>query len=840
MATNKLDLLDILADLSSENQHESIRSKRKRTRGLPEKDALLELARTYLKVQHRLWPALAKAGLLPKRTDANAARMADQFRESFEGGVWTEFRHGLGEPPWTELGAAYLRYSDLGSNPRSLDQQLLNVLEKARQYDVFVPWEFVFGDAAVTGTIAARRGYQIAKAIIQRGPSEVRCLFIDELGRASRDSVEALHLGRLIELSGKRMIGASDGFDSASPTAKMQLHIYAMIHELFVDQLREKVKRGMRDAFEEGKNLHPPAVGYKLAPVLDEDERPVLDDEGRPMTERVIDEVEAPRVLEAFELYADRSWSRDRIARKFNEQGVGGTQKWDSSRVKQLLSRSTYRGVEFYEMTYQVRDPSTGGVTVKRRPPSKWKRREVPHLRIIEDDLWDRTAARLAKSKEAYDANRKSERPSRTELHPKTLVRPVCGECGKPLWLGRSGKYASFCCLQGKDGKAGCTLTGYKSARIIEKAVIGRVRQEVLTEAFVAEVFEGANRFLSDQPDNDTAEDVGPLEALIRKKLRAINSITAQLGNADETTDLKPVFDRVAMLQREVAELKAKLLAMKGRGGPKPSCLTIEAVTSLVDDLRNLLQDDIGAAAPVLAALTGPVVVTQEVAEEGDEPVWVARFALNAVPVLLSLAAKRDCPTTGAWEFLNTRGWTMSQSVAVVLKGIPKYEAIAADAVKMADSGASTETIGRVLRTTWQTAKAAIDFAKSGGTVPILEFRQKEIAEATMDDATTAEVVRLREEEGWSFTRIAAHFGISHARTVRAYDRLRPEALRQAVAAGTRPKRGRYRYLDGKLIAEVEAMLRAGRPAEGIAKSVGCGVSTVYRERRRLGLADKT
>lgn len=149
------------------------------------------------------------------------------------------------------------------------------------------------------------------------------------------------------------MVGASDGFDSTSPTAKMQLHIYALIHELFIDQLREKVKRGMRDAFERGKNIRAVAIGYKLVPVLGEDGRPVLDDD------------EARAVREAFELYADRGWSREKIGRAFNERAFGGSRTWDAARIEQLLGRSTYRGVEFHAMTYQVRDPATGGVTVR-------------------------------------------------------------------------------------------------------------------------------------------------------------------------------------------------------------------------------------------------------------------------------------------------------------------------------------------------------------------------------------------------------------------------------------------------------------------------------------------
>jgi hypothetical protein len=52
---------------------------------------------------------------------------------------------------WTDLGLAYLRFSDENSNPRSLDQQLLNVLNRARRDGVFMPWQYVLADAAVGG-----------------------------------------------------------------------------------------------------------------------------------------------------------------------------------------------------------------------------------------------------------------------------------------------------------------------------------------------------------------------------------------------------------------------------------------------------------------------------------------------------------------------------------------------------------------------------------------------------------------------------------------------------------------------------------------------------------------
>lgn len=40
------------------------------------------------------------------------------------------------------------------AGPRSLDQQLLHVLNRARRDGVFVPWQYVLAAAAVSGTLA--------------------------------------------------------------------------------------------------------------------------------------------------------------------------------------------------------------------------------------------------------------------------------------------------------------------------------------------------------------------------------------------------------------------------------------------------------------------------------------------------------------------------------------------------------------------------------------------------------------------------------------------------------------------------------------------------------------
>ena len=610
-----------------------------------------------------------------------------------------------------EIGGGYLRYSCDNSNPRSLDQQLRNALERARQDGVLIPWEYVFADAAVTGTTAARRGYQMAKGAIEAG--SLRRLYIDEIGRAARDAIEALNLGRLIERCCKRLIGVSDGFDSEMPHSKLMLAMFAMLHEWFVDQLRSKVKRGMNDAFAQGRNIWPPSIGYKLVPATDPEGHPIYDQEGAPVRAKVIDKGEAERVEEAFRLFVEKCWSPERIARRFNERKVGGKQTWDRRRIVQLLTRDAYVGVEYYGKTYQQRDPETGKVTVKHRPPEEWKRRNMPHLRIVSDELWQKAQARLKECSEAFaPALKKRQANRRTAVYPKTLFRPVCGCCGTELVLGRSGKYASFCCLNGRDGKQGCALRTYKSVRLVETSILDHVREHVFTADFLKGVLEEANCSLAKEarrPREDSRPVVDEIKAL-KAKHRRLVKVLHRYGNKD----LDAVVQQVRRLERRTKDLRRQLKETRSRNASPPPPLRMADAEALLDDLHELLNEDVALAAPVLAKLTGPIEVRQadQLGNKGTH--WTAAFTINMVPVLAKLAARRACPTAGTWEYLNTRGWTKPRRVNVELRHTPSYERMAAKVQDAVAEGVSINSLAQGMVANWSTVQAALNFAATG------------------------------------------------------------------------------------------------------------------------------
>ncbi|OWK35689.1 hypothetical protein FRUB_07503 [Fimbriiglobus ruber] len=612
----------------------------------------------------------------------------------------------------------------------------------------------------------------------------------------------------------------------------MMLHVFAMLHEWFVDQLRAKVRREMADGFGRGKNLGPAAFGYTLVGATDPNGEIRRDDDGRLIREKVIAPEAAEQIREGFRRFAEANWSPGRIARTFNQAGVDGGM-WTRRKVVKMLTRETYIGVEWYGMTYQVRDPETGRVEVKARPQDEWKRRDVPHLRIISDELWAKAQQRLSEIKAAH---RKSaggpadENPTRTSVYPTVLVRPDCGYCKSSLILGRSGKYASFFCGNGKDAKHGCQLTTYKSIRHVERSVVEVVRGRLVDPAFVTALTSAANAVLAADAARPV-EDPDPVRTLIREVERKRDRLIALCERGAGTGGLDAVAAQIAGHEKRLRELRAQLHEIETRRPTPLPSLTEADVTHWLTDLHRLLAGDIAAAAPVLHALTGPVEVTQEKTPGKRGAVWVAKFALTVGLVLAQLGGPADCPTADTWEYLRTRDWTTAVPVEMRVDFVPRYAELAPCAKGMSDAGATLGGIAAALDIEYSLARDALRFATTGAKpkTKVAGTRTGTGGGIPWYVAHAAEVGRLRDDECLPFTTIAARFGVGEATVRRAYDHAHRADMEAAARAGKKPPRGRFVYVGMDVRRDIAARLARGERPADIAVAVECSVNTVYR-----------
>lgn len=745
-------------------------------RGLPSDDALRQLAKTYLTHQAKLWPELTERGWLAPATKQNVATLALRFRDRFLNERIDRFEPESSGTVPTTFAAIYVRYSDDGSNPRSLDQQLIGALDRAKKEDVFVPDEYLFFDAAVSATTPDRRGYQMAKQCIET-VDEIGFFIVDELSRANRYNVESLTLGELMSRSGnKTILGAADGFDSRQPMAKLLLAVFGALNEWFIDQLRSKVTRGMVDGHRLGNNLCPPAIGYRLVHRLGPSGVPTTGADGNPIRALEINPDESKWIEAAFRLFGEECWSRDRIAEHFNQEAVGGSTGWTSTGIKKLLTRYKYVGIDVYRMTHRVRVKSgnTFKEKIKQRPRREWQVRRARDLQIVSWQLWKKVRARLAETHDAYARATKNPQ-SRSDLKNNVLFRPSCGCCGAKMILGRSGKYASFTCVNGLTGAHGCTFKGYKSVAIVENSILGHLKEELLTESRFRKLVIDANehlKSLANRPKRDTKSLRSQIKAEERKRDNVLRL-------AEDGCEVTSVRDRIRQIEARLGKLKKQLRENERSNAPLPPSLSESDVLRLLGNLRGLLQQDKGRASALLKEITGPITIRQICEPNRLKPTWFADFSVDLVPVALRIAKESNDPSTDTLEFLSIGNWTIAQSCSVKIESSPPYRTLASRCYALRLSGISREKIAAFLGVSLRVVGRAIYFAETGKAPPSDPPRQRRrrrgdtaspnISKKQKHKDISVAVASLRDGKLKSFREIATLMNLSYDTIRRAY-----------------------------------------------------------------------
>ena len=231
-------------------------------------------------------------------------------------------------------------------------------------------------------------------------------------------------------------------------------------------------------------------------------------------------------------------------------------------------------------------------------------------------------------------------------------------------------------------------------------------REAIFAEDFLKRLVTKANQFLN-QEAKRPRQDVRPIKAEI-KKTKAIRDRLAHAVAMTDGTDVESLVKRVQATERRLKELRREFKNLRVQNGTPPPPLKPADVAGMLDDLRGLLNEDVAVAAPLLAQLTGPIRVMQGEKDHRKWTPWAAEFTINAVPVLLELARRRNCPTTQALEHLYHRGWTMPQDVKLTLEYRPVSERIVPMAKGLAAKGHTIDMISHISGTAWEDVQAAL------------------------------------------------------------------------------------------------------------------------------------
>jgi DNA invertase Pin-like site-specific DNA recombinase len=466
--------------------------------------------------------------------------------------------------------ALYARFSSDLQRATSIEDQFRNCRKRAE----LEGWTVVatYADAAMSGTDANRPQYRAMLEAAARRDFDV--LIVDDLSRLTRDAVECERTIRRLEFIGLRIIATSDGYDSTSKARKVHRGFKGLMNEIFLDDLRERVHRGLTGQAQKHFWCGGRPYGFRLKPVLDPSRLDVYGQPTRIGTVLEIDSEQAAIVREIFTRFVD-SASCLAISRELNARGVpspGSTWRrktrrctgWMASAIRVILKNPLYCGRMRWNVSQFVRDPDSGKYKRRRRPQADWVENREESLRIIPDEVFERAQARTRAS---ADSDKRLKSGGKTRYLLSGLL--VCKVCKAHYVIADARSYA--CSGHWRGGACANDIRVRRDA--IERVILGGIYRDLLEPERVARM---ANEMRAAYAERmravaaragDLPRELEELDARImrlRERLKA--------GDPDLTPDeLQAAIDRAEAKRRQVFDVQptkrdnARLLAMLPR-----------------------------------------------------------------------------------------------------------------------------------------------------------------------------------------------------------------------------------------------------------------------------------
>jgi site-specific DNA recombinase len=385
----------------------------------------------------------------------------------------------------------------------------------------------------------------------------------------------------------------------------MHIGMLGTMAQLYLSDLREKTWRGQLGRALQGKLPGGKAYGYDT----------MIGAKGSDGAgERRINEAEAAVVRIFAEFAAGRS-PRE-ITKRLNVEGVRGpggrpwsdtTIRGQAKRATGILNNALYVGRLEWNRCGYVKNPQTGKRVARPNPKSKWEIVEVPHLRIVAEELWKRVKVRQEAL--AFTVRRDAEGVALNRAHrQKYLLSGLlrCGVCDAPYVAQGHGRFA---CSRHRRGGA-CENASWIDGQAIEARVLAGLKEKLLEPSLVATFVEEFERELK-VAQRQAAGTTRELRARLGVSERQIANIVTVVAEGRSNPAL---LKRLDQLEAELADLKGQLAAVPAQGASKVVRLPAgaEIYRRKVETLEVALQDEAirPEAIEILRSMMERVVVT--------------------------------------------------------------------------------------------------------------------------------------------------------------------------------------------------------------------------------------
>ncbi|MEM1276837.1 MAG: recombinase family protein [Pseudomonadota bacterium] len=433
----------------------------------------------------------------------------------------------------------YARYSSDLQSDASIEDQIR--LCEARAQSDRAEVVNCFTDHAISGASMMRPGIQM---LMQEGAAgNFDVLYAEGLDRLSRDQEDIAGVYKRLTFAGVKIVTLSEG-----EISELHIGLKGTMNQLFLKDLAQKTHRGLRGRAEQGKIPSGLCYGYNVVKRLGSDGEPVRG-------EREINEDQARIVQRIFEEYADGLSPRAIVA-KLNEEGIPGPagKGWSPSTLNGnwrrglgFLNNEMYVGQLVWNKVRYVKNPDTGKHVTRINPESEWVRHDMPELRIVERDVWDKVKARQIDSRRKTTHFGQARRPTYLLSH---LLK--CGCCGGGVAKKSATHYA--CSAAYEKGNSVCDNRRSIRQDDLEETVLQAIRDQLMDPALVEVFCEEYTAHLNRLRIEKNAARAGyeaELEKLAKRERRMIDAICEGFASPQLKADMDALLER----RKELDEL---------------------------------------------------------------------------------------------------------------------------------------------------------------------------------------------------------------------------------------------------------------------------------------------
>ena len=555
------------------------------------------------------------------------------------------------------LVVIYTRFSSTLQSPKSCVDQEREVRAGLDKLGVDHSDAVVIRDEAESGTNAFRVGFRKIEAMARSG--EISILAVDDQSRLTRGANALAFLQDLV-YSGGRFISLGDNIDTNQENWAVMVQVIGIHNSTTINELGRRVKRGQTGRLLNGLTAGDYPLGYE--PYFVNPDAALQARRGpKPEKNIRVDEAMAQWIRQVFTWF-NEGYSIQEIARRLSKNKVarGSRSKgdlWDHHQVRRLLSNEKYIGIWVWGKTKNSRS-SSGRVKQIDVPKEDWVRVVRDDLRIIDQQVWEKTQLRLEelrlRTRSLPGKKNQSQLSQYSALYrPGLLNGLLYCECGTRMWQCSRVDLHNFACPQARKSRSHCTMTSLVPTKKAIDAVLGAVvtmlqSQKDWRQQIVDSIGHRVEELSKTVPQE--------LE-ILRKQELELNSQIDNLVQFIASGSIKrdSVATRLVTLEAQRSEVQIRMSSQESLVDGRITVPTESFIDEELSRMVSLLNGDSPQAANLLRRIVPKVTATHIVAvgkKRGYTQIrfrldgWGAmRVAAEADPMLLKFVVSL-CPSS--------------------------------------------------------------------------------------------------------------------------------------------------------------------------------------------------